>query len=183
MRDIVESIARLDNSSELHEARLLILLYAFGGSQADQPIEGLTKLAKLDFLLRYPVMLERALLAKGKSTREVQLEDHELHSVESQMVRYRFGPWDYRYRSFLNELIARNLVRTSVERRTVVISLTDRGRLIAERLSGETLFLPYARRSILLKRHFDMTATNLMKFIYSTFPEIVSLHAGERISV
>jgi hypothetical protein len=51
-------------------------------------------------------MLERALKAKGRSTREVQVEDHERQSVESEMVRYRFGPWDHRYRLFLNILIA-----------------------------------------------------------------------------
>ena len=70
--DFVETVANLDQSPELHAARLLVLLDAFAESGQDGAIEGLTKLAKLDFLLRYPVMLERALKAKGRSTREVQ---------------------------------------------------------------------------------------------------------------
>jgi hypothetical protein len=90
--DIVKAVAALDAAPGLHLARILLLLNAFSKEDDEGSIEGLTKLAKLDFLLRYPVMLDRALQAKGKSTREVQLEDHERQSVESEMVRYRFGP-------------------------------------------------------------------------------------------
>ena len=108
--DFVQTVADLDQSPELHVARLLVLLDAFAEDDQGGAIEGLTKLAKLDFLLRYPVMLERALEAKGRSIQDVQLEDHERYSVESEMVRYRFGPWDHRYREFLNILVAKGLV-------------------------------------------------------------------------
>jgi hypothetical protein len=182
MMDIVESLSALDGRRELHAARLLILLKAFGGSDGDGAVEGLTKLAKLDFLLRYPLMLERALLAKGKSIRDVRLEDHERHSVESEMVRYRFGPWDHRYKELLNFLVAKGLVRINIEGRTVVLTLTESGRSLAERLSQDDLFQVYARRSELLKRHFDMTATNLMRFIYDTFPEVITLRSNEVIA-
>jgi hypothetical protein len=178
--DFVQVVADLDQSPELHAARLLLLLDAFaedsqGGAGA---IEGLTKLAKLDFLLRYPVMLERALKAKGRSVREVQLEDHERHSVESEMVRYRFGPWDHRYREFLNVLVAKGLASISIEGRKVIIAVTELGRERAQQLAGEELFRPYTQRAKLLKRHLDLTATNLMRFIYDTFPEIVSLRSN-----
>ena len=179
--DIVEAVANLDGSPELHTARLLLLLNAFAGGDGAGAVEGLTKLAKLDFLLRYPVMLDRALKAKGKTGREVQLEDHERESVESEMVRYRFGPWDHRYREFLNILIAKGLAAVSIEGRTVVITLTEQGRAVARRFAEDPLFEPYARRSTLLKRHFDMTATNLMRFIYDTFPEVVTLRSNEAI--
>jgi hypothetical protein len=177
--DIVETVAKLDGTPELHTVRLLLLLRAF--TEDDAAVEGLTKLAKLDFLLRYPVMLARALEAKGRTTSDVKLEDHELQSVESEMVRYRFGPWDHRYREILNSLIAKGLAAVTVEGRTVIIALTDRGREIARRLAEDPLFEPYARRSMLLKRHFDMTATNLMRFIYDTFPEIITLRSNEAI--
>lgn len=181
--DLVEEIAELDAEPELHAARLLVLISAFSGADEGEVVEGLTKLAKLDFLLRYPVMLERALEAKGRSTREVLLEDHERLSVESEMVRYRFGPWDHRYREFLNILIAKDLVAVSVEGRKVVISLTARGFALAEKLVSSPLFQDYARRSALLKRHFDLQATTLMRFIYETFPEVVSLRSNERIHI
>lgn len=179
--DVVEAVASLDGAPELHMARLLVLLNAFAASDGDGQVEGLTKLAKLDFLLRYPVMLDRALTAKGKSNREVGLEDHERHSVESQMVRYRFGPWDHRYREFLNVLIAKGLVTISVEGRKNVIMLSDKGKQVADELAADASFEPYVRRSILLKRNFDMTASNLMRFIYDTFPEVVTLRSNEAI--
>lgn len=180
--DFVETVANLDQSPELHAARLLLLLDAFSEDEQSEAIEGLTKLAKLDFLLRYPVMLERALKAKGRFTREVQLEDHERHSVESEMVRYRFGPWDHRYREFLNILVAKGLASVTIEGRKVVIAATESGRDHARQLAKDELFAPYVRRAKLLKRHFDLTATNLMRFIYDTFPEIVSLRSNAPIS-
>jgi hypothetical protein len=180
--DIVETVANLDQSRELHLARLLILLNAFMEEGQNKGIEGLTKLAKLDFLLRYPVMLERALQAKGRSTRAVQLEDHERYSVESEMVRYRFGPWDHRYRENLNLLVAKGLASVSVEGRKVDIILTDSGRTEAKRLAEDELFEQYVRRARLIKTHFDMTATHLVDFIYNTFPEVISLRSNAYIT-
>ncbi len=181
--DLVETIAELDSKPDLHAARLLVLISAYSGASPGDSVEGLTKLAKLDFLLRYPVMLERALAAKGRSTRDVQLEEYERLSVESEMVRYRFGPWDHRYREVLNILVGKGLVTVSVEGRKVVITLTDRGRTLASELEASPAFQDYARRSTLLKRHFDVQATTLMRFIYETFPEVVSLRSNERIPI
>ncbi|MHB8389916.1 MAG: hypothetical protein ACYDBH_10090 [Acidobacteriaceae bacterium] len=183
MIDIVEMIAELDDQPDLHAARLLVLISAFSEGGQGGAVEGLTKLAKLDFLLRYPVMLERALSAKGRSTREVELKDHERLSVESEMVRYRFGPWDHRYREFLNILVGKGLVTAGVEGRKVLIGLTERGLTLAAELRASAEFQDYARRSALLKRNFDVQATTLMRFIYETFPEVVSLRTNERIPV
>lgn len=179
--DLVKTIAVLDGEQHLHAARLLVLISAFTASEDGSAVEGLTKLAKLDFLLRYPVMLERALAAKGRSIRDVQLQDHERLSVESEMVRYRFGPWDHRYRELLNILIGKGLLTVSVEGRKVVVGLTNRGRATAATLNTSPEFEDYARRSSLLKRHFDLQATTLMRFIYDTFPEVVSLRTNQRI--
>lgn len=179
--NLVQAIADLDSYPELHAARLLILISAFVGDEDGSAVEGLTKLAKLDFLLRYPVMLERALSAKRKSSSSVRLAPHERLSVESQMVRYRFGPWDHRYREFLNILVAKGLATVSVSGKKVVVALTALGVQKAEKLSSFPEFQDYARRSGILKRHFDVQGTSLMKFIYSTFPEVVSLRKNESI--
>ena len=181
MIDIVEAVANLDDAVDLHAARIILLLNAFTGKDGTERVQGLTKLAKLDFLLRYPAMLQRALEAKGKTTRDVKLQDHERTSVESEMVRYRFGPWDHRYREFINVLVAKGLATVSIEGRTIVIGLTSTGIDTAHRLAADPLFEAYRRRSLTLKRHFDLTATNLMRFIYDTFPEIVSLRSNEPI--
>jgi hypothetical protein len=175
--DTVEQLASLESSSELHEARLLILLAAFRGDH----IEGLTKLAKLDFLLRYPTWLERALEARGASARAVAVHPCERESVESQMVRYRFGPWDHRYRYFLNLLAGKGLARIHLEGRTVVVGITEKGLQAASELASKLEFQDMARRAKALNTHFDLTATTLMNFIYKTFPEVASLRKNEPI--
>lgn len=180
--NVIEAVVNLDQSSDLHAARILLLLNAFTKGDQLGSIEGLTKLAKLDFLLRYPVMLERALNAREKSTKDLKIEENERYSVESQMVRYRFGPWDHRYREILNLLIAKGLASVSIEGRKVVITITSLGNEKAAQLAGNSLFSSYARRAKILKTHFDYTATNLMRFIYATFPEIVSLRSNSKIS-
>jgi len=69
------------------------------------------------------------------------------------------------------------------EGRKVIIALTDKGFAFANKLSANSLMQIYTKRAEILKRHFDMTSTNLMNFIYDTFPEIVSLNSGKRIQL
>jgi hypothetical protein len=181
--DYVEILSNLEEQHILHQSRLLLLLYVFAGDNNENSIEGITKLAKLDFLLRYPTLLKYALEVKGESTRDFVIENHELYSVESEMVRYRFGPWDHRYRFFLNILVGEGLIKIISEGRKIVISLTDKGFLLARNLSSNSLLQIYTKRASILKRHFNLNSTNLMKFIYDTFPEIVSLNSGKRIKL
>ena len=180
--DLMLSIGDLETSESLHESRLLLLLNAFSGSDGEGSVDGLTKLAKLDFLLRYPTYLERALEKKGKSTKPVDIQPHEQKSVESKMVRYRFGPWDHRYRKLLNLLAAKGLIRLEVAGRTIKIALTDAGKECAQTLAESEENGDIVRRASSLKSHFDMTATGLMKFIYDTFPEILSLRSDQPIN-
>jgi len=181
--DYVEILAELDEQPDLHKSRLLLLLYVFAGENNESAIEGITKFAKLDFLLRYPTMLKRALEVKGISTKDLSIEDHELYSVESEMVRYRFGPWDHRYRFYLSLLAGEGLIKIISEGRKTIISLTDKGFALGHKLSTNPLFQTYTLRAGILRRHFNLTSTYLMKFIYETFPEIVSLNSGKRIQL
>lgn len=179
--NLIKMLATLDENEELHMARLLVLLNAFAGSQGTGTIDGLTKLAKLDFLLRYPVFLERALEAKHRKSEDAQVADHERFSIESRMIRYRYGPWDHRYRRFINMLVARGLAEVTVAGRTVRVGLTTKGKEVAERIASDENFKDIARRSSVLKRDFNVQGTNLMRFVYETFPEITTLRLGEEI--
>ena len=181
--DLMQAIFELEENDTVHEGRLLILLRAFSTGQENQPIEGLTKLAKLDFLLRYPTYLERALVKKGRSTKSVDVQEHERVSVESKMVRYRFGPWDHRYRRILNLLVGKGLVTLDVSGRTINIGLTPNGHEIAESIATAKEYSDIANRAKALKSHFNIKGTNLMKFIYKNFVEIVSLRSNQEIDV
>lgn len=186
---LFDILAGLESDDDLHLARLLILLGAFAGKSGTGTVEGLTKLAKLDFLLRYPVYLERALEARKRSkpsdpinpVKEAAVREHERHSVESAMVRFKFGPWDHRYRRFLNLLVARGLASVELRGRTHHISLTEAGLAKAGALASKDEYGDLTARTKVIKRNFDMGGTRLMEFVYATFPEIVSLRLGEEI--
>ncbi len=98
------------------------------------------------------------------------------------MVRYKYGPWDFRYRRFINILVGMGLVKVEIRGRTTDIRLTDIGLAKAALLAEEEAFKDTVRRSSILKTHFDVKGTTLMKFIYDTFPEISSLSLGDEIT-
>jgi hypothetical protein len=181
MATLPEIVNWLEGDDALHLGRLLVLLEAFAGRRGDAAIEGLTKLAKLDFLLRYPAYLERALIARNGVGVPAEVEEFERNSIEAHMVRYRFGPWDHRYRRFLNVLVGKGLAEVRAEKRTIMIHLTERGRTAAADLTKEPEYKTTHYRALLLKRNLDLKARNLMEFIYDTFPEVASLRTGEII--
>lgn len=181
MPDTFSILRMIENSDEFHLSRILLLINTFCGSEGEEKVEGLTKLAKLDFFLRYPVYLERALTARKANPHAVKTQPFERSNIESTMVRYRFGPWDYRYRRFLNLLVSRGLVEVGVDRRTVMITTTAKGRELATRLASLTEFTLQRERANLLKRHLNLSGTTLMRFVYQHFPEIASLRSKSEI--
>ncbi len=180
MKRLMEIITALDQNEDVHLARILVLLRAF--REAGKPaIEGITKLAKLDFLLRYPSCLQTALLARGVKADAIPVDDFEALTIEARMIRYRFGPWDHRYRKFLNLLAARGLVSVMLAGQTINIDLTNSGAAAADLLIAQPAFRRVYDRAELLKKHLDLKARNLMEFIYATFPELTSLQYNEEI--
>jgi hypothetical protein len=158
-----------DDSIDFHAARLLVLLRHCGEGTRYQ-IEGRTKLAKLDFFLRYPSFLERAreaLRATGTIGEPWHAHGAE---VEAPMIRYRYGPWDPRYRQFLAFLEARQLIRITVTRPERV-SLTASGRQLAEQIANKSSFAPIVERcDIMIGNLAALSGTQLKDLIYELFP-------------
>jgi hypothetical protein len=178
--DLVEIVTSLDRDEDVHLARILVLLKGF--SRPDAPaIEGITKLAKLDFLLRYPSCLTKALLARGVPIKSIPVDDFERLTIEARMIRYRYGPWDHRYRRFLNVLVARRLITVRTDGRTIQIDLTPLGGSLADKLLESEGFSRVYQRAVLLRKHLDLKARALMEFIYEQFPELTSLEFNEGI--
>lgn len=171
----------LDRSDAFHLSRLLILIDTFAGADQSGTIEGITKLAKLDFLLRYPANLERALRYRGVNPELARVKPYEMRNVESKMIRFRYGPWDFRYRRLLNLLVAKGLAHISVSGRTIHIGVTALGHATATKLADDDSFIDLKMRSNLIRTHFPMSGTYLMKFIYRVFPELLTLKYGEVI--
>ena len=98
---------------EYHTARMLLLIEAI--SARSGTLDGLTKLAKLDFLIRYPNMLRRLLRADGVDITNVEATDvlPLAEPVESRMIRYKYGPWDNLYYPLLGALLAKGLIEST----------------------------------------------------------------------
>jgi hypothetical protein len=186
---LVKAAADSENGDDLHLARLLLLLGSADARKKTainkaRAVEGITKLAKMDFLLRYPTCLERAMAVLDKSPEDVAVQDRERTSIETKMIRFRYGPWDARYRRWLGLLSSRGLLRLAMEGNTVVIGLTDVGRALAGSLKSTPLFAELARRSdITVDAVGSMSATRLKNFVYEAIPEITDMKWGEEITL
>jgi len=155
-----------DEILELHASRLLMLLRFTGTANR---IEGLTKLAKLDFFVRYPDAFDRMaayLRVNMRATTSL---------VESPMVRYHYGPWDRRYYQILPFLEARGLIQVQRKDGAFIFALTESGRQIAESLSKEPAFVELREQMRQVKKLLGpKTGSAIKKLIYKVFKEEVT---------
>jgi len=161
------------------EARLLLLVDAFSTGQGT--LQGRTKLAKLDFLLRYPRFFERAMALRNVAASVARDEAGE-NNIAQRMVRYRYGPWDPAYYALLGALLGRGLITTIPERNYLGFRVTPRGHEIAAELAESEAWEAVAQRAKLLKRAFpSQTGTFLKRWIYERFPEVTQAAWGEQL--
>lgn len=160
------------------EARLLLLINAFSGE--NKSLEGRTKLAKLDFFLRYPKFMARALsIRKPKLVMDVSSQEQ--CNIESRMIRYRYGPWDPSYYAILGRLIGKGLIQPVPTTNGIGYKTTASGRSTAESIAGNENWADVAARTKLLRRHFDLSETTLKGFIYEHFPEVAGASWGAQL--
>lgn len=175
--------SEIESSDDFHLSRLLLLLKACS-KRSNKPVDGITKLAKLDFLLRYPNYLVRALVHLGKKEDANSISEEERNTIEARMIRFRFGPWDERYRKWIGLLVSKRLANTYVDGRTVKVQLTDDGLTLAESIEKLPEFEDLAARSKLISRSVgNYSATKLKDFVYEVFPEIVEMDWGKDIDL
>lgn len=156
-----------DDILEFHAARLLLLMQYCGTAGR---IDGLTKMAKLDFFIRYPDFFEVARVAITKNPSDAAPSANAQQAVEASMVRHHYGPWDKRYYHVLAHLEAKQLINVAKEKKSYQISLTalgkDRAKLLAERSS----FAPLVARLNQVKKVFGAkSGTYLKDLIYRLF--------------
>ncbi len=181
---LLHAAADAENTDELHLGRLLVLLSSAGGRRQTKTVEGITKLAKLDFLLRYPNCLERALQHVGQNPEKAEIQPYERDTIETKMIRFRYGPWDGRYRRWLSLLVAKGLAEVTTKGRTVHITLTSRGYDTAAVLRQSEHFMDIAKRSDMITQTFGAySGKRLMNFVYETFPELLNMKWGENIQL
>ncbi|MFO1306106.1 MAG: hypothetical protein U1F54_20460 [Burkholderiales bacterium] len=165
------------NPSVETEARLLLLIERF--SRGANSLEGRTKLAKLDFFVRYPEFLDRILKLKGINDKGVP-PDKSI-DFESRMIRYRYGPWDPSYFATLGRLLGKRLIAAIPSNRGIAYRASDAGRSLADALRAESAWAEYVDRIDVVHRHLNLSGSNLKNLVYESFPEISQASWGKRL--
>lgn len=163
-----------DDVVEFHAARILLLVKLCG---VKDRIHGLTKMAKLDFFVRYPQFFAVVCEELGKEV-EVPAD-----VVESSMVRYHYGPWDQRYYHLLAYLKSRGLLRVEKEGPAFDLILTALGSEMATRLEENPSFAQLAKQMRQVKKVLGRkSGSRLKNLVYDTFDqEVAQLSLGEVI--
>src|SRR6266567_4474935 len=156
------------------EARLLLLIDAFSGGRG--LLQGRTKLAKLDFLLRYPAFFHRAMKVRNVPVDPPVTSEQ---TIDQRMVRFRYGPWDPAYCALLGSVLGRGLIETVPTSRYVGFRTTTLGPGLSRALGETAPWAPIVERAALLKRAFPTQGGAFLKdFVYRNFPEVTQTAWG-----
>ncbi|MFD8258054.1 hypothetical protein ACFV19_03710 [Streptomyces griseoluteus] len=155
-----------------HQARILLLVDAVANSTGhSRKLDGLTKLAKLDFLLRYPALAIKVLDSLSESDPRLNLSREDIATpteVEAPMVRYKYGPWDDRYYAVIGALVGRGLLRYAKGRKgSVALAPTKEGRRLADEMSQTRDWKDLSERSeAIADASSGMTGNAIKELIY-----------------
>lgn len=157
------------------EGRVLILIDAFSGTTANpKSLEGRLKLAKLDFLARYPKYLTRVLRQRRAPERAIASIAAEDNPLADRMIRYRYGPWDPASFAVLGSLIGRGLVQPVPFAHGIAYRTTPAGREVVTGLAGDEVWEPVQRRAKVMKQHLDLSGSTLKNLVYDSIPEMTN---------
>lgn len=171
-------------ASRESEARVLLLIDGFSRkTTGPRTLEGRVKLAKLDFLLRYPRHLSTLLAGRGLRDAVRQALDSQDSPLESRMMRYRYGPWDPSYFAVLGSLVGRGLIEVVPAEGTNALGYrsTESGAALAEHFKEDGAFDEVIGRIALLRRHLDLTGESLKKMLYD-LPEVADATWHEELT-
>jgi|ERR1051326_6590775 hypothetical protein len=161
-----------DEIIEFHAARILLLISMCGNKSKESEghaIEGLTKLAKLDFFIRYPSFFNRIATYLRK---DAQIDSQD---VESKMIRFHYGPWDKRYYQVLPYLEARGIIRIEKNNKQYIFSLTELGESLANKLKKNHRYKDVVGKMKVVGKTFRSTSGSRLKdMIYEVFKSEVA---------
>lgn len=169
---VAEHLSALREDLAYHQARVLMLVTAVAGADGHaKKLDGLTKLAKLDFLVRYPSLTPTVLDNVKRHDAKLHLDqDAALTAtdVEAPMMRYKYGPWDDRYYPIIGALIGRGLLKYVRGRKgSVALSPTASGKKMAAQLADSKEWSKIADRcAVIAEASSGMTGNALKNRIY-----------------
>ncbi|WP_433828532.1 hypothetical protein ACQP2E_04070 [Actinoplanes sp. CA-015351] len=172
-------LALLREDLAYHQARVLLLVTATAAERGhNRKLDGLTKLAKLDFLLRYPALATQVLDELDPNDPRLHLSEDEVRQptdVEAPMTRYKYGPWDDRYYAIIGALVGRGLLRYARGRKgSVALVPTSEGRDLAGQLADASAWEVIAERSrAIAQASTGLTGNALKDLIYQRLSDLM----------
>jgi hypothetical protein len=170
-----------------HQARVLLLVTAIAAAQGHSgKVDGLTKLAKLDFLLRYPALAPSVLDRINPADKRLHLTEDDRAkpaNAEAPMIRYKYGPWDDRYYPVIGALVSRGLLRYARGRRgSVALAPTPAGRKLAGQMRSDGNWNEIADRSTAIaEASSGLTGNALKDLIYGRLAALMDRPHRETI--
>ena len=140
---LAEHLEALREDLAYHQARVLLLVTAVANTDGhNRKLDGLTKLAKLDFLTRYPALAPTVLENLDPADSRLHLDSQdglEPTEVEAPMTRYKYGPWDDRYYPIIGSLVGRGLLKYVKGRKgSVALTPTALGKRVAADIANSS---------------------------------------------
>lgn len=171
----VDTYVALKDDLAYHQARVMLLIDAVSSTDGHaKKLDGLTKLAKLDFLTRYPAVASTVLDKISPTDPRLHLPVDDA-PVEAPMIRYKYGPWDDRYYAIIGALVGRGLVRYAAARKgNVALAPTAAGRKLAAGLALTREWSEIADRcKAIAEGSQNLTGNALKDLIYARLPALM----------
>jgi hypothetical protein len=165
-------LALLREDLAYHQVRVLLLVDAVSTAPGHaKKLDGLTKLAKLDFLVRYPAFAPVVLENLDGTDARLHLTDSEADAPtddEAPMMRYKYGPWDDKYYAVIGALIGRGLLKYARGRKgSVALAPTSLGHELARTMSSSGEWSEISDRcSAIADASSGLTGNALKELIY-----------------
>lgn len=161
-----------------HQMRVLLLVAAVSEEAGhNRKLDGLTKLAKLDFFVRYPA-LASMLLDDLDTDERMHVNEVDRSSptlVQDPMTRYKYGPWDDRYYPVIGALVSRGLLKYAKGRRgSVALMPTAAGKALAADVATDEVWRAVADRCAAVASASEgMTGNALKELIYDRLADLM----------
>jgi hypothetical protein len=176
--------AVLAEDIEHQQLRVLALINAVTMIRGNaNRLDGLTKLAKLDFIARYPELeAQIARVLFGSDSVEQSIPEFSTLTVVP-MIRYRYGPWDERYYPVIGALVGRGLIRYAKGKRGAIgFSITPLGKKLVQALNANAAWAPVVARYSHTADRFGVQNGNRLKdAIYKALPDLASTPFGTEL--
>jgi hypothetical protein len=162
-----------------HQSRVLLLVEAVASEPGHaRKLDGMTKLAKLDFLVRYPAFATVILDELAADDERLHVDDDDRLTptdVADPMIRYKYGPWDDRYYPVVGALVSRGLLKYARGRRgSVALVPTRAGQALADSLRRDQSWNEIAERcQALAQASVGLTGNALKERIYTRLADLM----------